>query len=423
MSVCDEHLLQYARPGQSGECDLVIGLDFGTSASKIVIQAPDLPGRPGYAVDFGEYSHETMPYLLPTRLWVTPSGACALGPCDGARLVNDIKLELFSGDEHLNSNRGPTRQGLHSEAAAVAYLALLLRRARKWFLETKRDIVGHFGRLNWSVNLGVPSPCIEDNEENGRFRRVGKAAWMLSALAEEHITLRRACVELEHVDDPEYWENDTIACDFDIIPEIAGGAVGYALSNLRREGLHVMVDIGASTVDVCSFILHAREGNDRYSLLTADVQILGTIRLHHERIVALKRAYERQADDLRDRHDPLVPLAEDIEPYLISREQLIPALTQAEAQLKEQFQKMLRRVIWEARVRRNPDDSVWRQNGRLPILLIGGGSKLQFFRSAVEELDAWLRSNTSNDGTVLLPVPVPDSLGNRTDEYQRLAVA
>lgn len=420
---CDEHMLQYVYPGKGGECELVIGLDFGTSASKLVIQAPDLPGHPAYAMDFGEFSSKSMPYILPARLWVGSNGKCALGPRKGARLVNDIKLELFSKEEYLNSNRGPTQQELHPEATAVVYLALLLRYARRRFLETKRNLVRNFQRLRWSVNLGVPSPCIEDNEENRRFRRVGKAGWMLSTLTEEHITLNKALIELKHVDDPEYWNiNDEIACDFDIIPEIAAGAVGYALSDLRREGLHIIIDIGASTVDVCSFVLYKHNGSDRYSLLTADVQLLGTIRLHHERILALKRVYEKQANDLRDKHDPLEPIAQEIEPYLVSREQLVYGFTQAEARFKEQFQKIIRRVIWDAKVRRDPNASVW-QNGRLPILLIGGGSKLQFFLSAVEELDDWLKRNTRNSGTVLLPIPVPQSLASRTDEYHRLVVA
>ena len=421
-SICDEHLLQYSRPGQSGECELVIGLDFGTSASKVVIQAPELPGRPGYAVDFGEFSHSSMAYLLPTRLWVTPNGACNLDRRDGARLVNDIKLELFSRNEHLNSNRGPNRQGLSSEAAAVAYLALLLRHARMWFLETKRDIVGHFGKLNWSVNLGVPSPYVEDNDENRRFRRVGKAAWMLSVL-EEHVTVGKAQDELRHlVEAPEYWDRDDdgIGCDFDIVPEIVAGAVGYARSDLRREGVHMMIDVGASTVDVCSFLLHQR-GGDRYSILTADVQQLGTIRLHHERILAIKRRYKKQAQDLRDKHDPLTPITEDIEPYLLSREEILAEVHQAESDLKKCFQSMLQDVICKLKVRRAPNEKIWR--GRLPILLIGGGSKLPFFASLVEELGAWVESYSGNEGAVLLPVFVPETLTSKTAEYHRLAVA
>lgn len=422
-TVCDEHVLQYARPGQGGEGDLVVGLDFGTSASKVVIQAPGLPGNPAYAVDFGEVAHSSMPYLLPTRLWVTPAGACSLAKQAGARDVNDIKLELFSKDQELISNRGPTRQDIQPEAAAVAYLALLLRHGRRWFLEGKRDVVGHLGKLNWGVNLGVPSPCIEDNEENRRFQRVGKAAWMLSVLADQ-ITLGKAQDELRDITEaPEYWERDDdgIACDFAIIPEIAAGAIGYAWSDLRREGLHLMVDVGASTVDVCSFILHEREGGDRYALLTADVQQFGTIRLHSERIRAISRAHEKKAQDLRDKHDPLSPITEDIDAYLPSKEQVLSSVREAEKELGRRCREMLRKVIVDARRRRDPNAAVWR--ARLPILLIGGGSQLPFFRTLVDELDPWLKSYVGNEGTVLLPVALPQTIGSETTEHHRLAVA
>lgn len=421
----DENLLQYSRPGNGGECELVIGVDFGTSASKVVIQSPDLPGHQCYAVDFGRFSHSSAEYLLPTKLWITQNGTCHLESVDGASIVNDIKLELFSGDMSLNSNRGPGRLGQRPEPIAVAYLALLLRFVRRWFLETKHNIVGHFSKLNWSVNLGVPSPCIEDNEENRRFKHVGKAAWMLSTL-EENITIEKALKELQYLDDaPEYWDRDDdgLACDFEIIPEIAAGAVGYALSDLRREGLHVMVDIGASTVDICSFILYESEESNRYSLLTADVQLLGTIKLHIERILALKSAYEKQAENLRDKHDPLSPLAEDMEPYLLSRESLESEVRRAEVGLKDQFQKMVHRVIWDAKCNRDPNSKIWR-GGRLPILLIGGGSELSFFSSAVKEIDGWLKQYARNNGAMFLTDErLPERLISKSGKYSRLAVA
>lgn len=426
VSIYDKYFLQYARPGSNGECELVIGLDFGTSSSKVVIQAPDLAGRPSYAVDFGKFSHESMPYLLPTKLWVSQKGECSLCPRDEAKLVRDIKLELFLPEESLSSNHGSTRQRFSPEETAACYLALLLRFSRRWFLETKQDLVRQFKRFIWNVNLGVPSPCIEDNEENRVFRRVGKVAWKLSTLEEELITLGKARTEFKYVDESEYWEADEeFACDFEIIPEIAAGAVGYALSDHRREGLHVMVDIGASTVDVCSFILHELEGSDRYSLLIADVKDLGTIGLYFNRLDTIKSVYKEHTENLLDKHDPLAPITEDFEPYLVSREQIIHALEEAKVEFKKQFLTMLRTVIWQTRLRRAPNDTVWR-NGRLPIFLTGGGSKQQFFRSAVEELDDWLKYNTKNDGTVILTPPIPKTLTHSTntkDGYQFLAVA
>jgi len=93
--IYDEDLLQYSKPGQEGECELVIGLDFGTSASKVVIQAPDLPGSPSFAVDFCDFAHPSMAYLLPTKLCVMPSGECHLNHQEGGLDIGDIKLELF----------------------------------------------------------------------------------------------------------------------------------------------------------------------------------------------------------------------------------------------------------------------------------------------------------------------------------------
>ena len=423
--VFDNYLLQYNRPGQSGECELVIGLDFGTSSSKVVIQAPDLPGRLSYAVDFGHLSKKSIPYLLPTKLWITPDGICTLGPRDGARMISDIKLELFSTNEQLTRVNSPTRNKLSPEEMAAIYLALVLRFCRKWFLETKQNEFRHFGSFRWNFNLGVPSPCIENNEKNITFRRVGKAAWKLSTLSEELINPQRARTELVNVDVPEYWDTDEdFSCDFDIIPEIAAGAVGYALSEHRREGLHVMVDIGASTVDVCSFKLYSQEGSDHYSLLLADVQQLGTMRLFNHRLTSLISLYERQLRGIRDAYDPMDPIDDDIESLLLSHKQLNATIEEGKAQFKQHFLKMLKTVIWQTKLRKDPKSLVW-SKGQLPILFTGGGSKMLFFRSAVDELDAWLKHYTKNNGINLLPIPVPASLTDsvkNTDEHQFFAV-
>jgi len=139
---------------------------------------------------------------------------------------------------------------------------------------------------------------------------------------------------------------------------------------------------------------------------------------------AIKRVHEKRAEDLRDKHDPLPPLAENIEPYLVPWKQLDTAVRLTEAQLKERFQKVLRRVIWDAKCRQDPNAAAFRQHGRLPILLIGGGSELPFFRSAVEEPDYWLRAHTGNEGMLLLTnEPFPNTLVGDAAKHNRIAVA
>ncbi len=425
-SILEHSYLQYDRPGNKGECELVVGLDFGTSSSKVVIQAPDLPGQPSYAIRFGRLTHEETPYLLPTKLYISSDGICSLGEFEGAQMINDIKLELFSKEDNIFSNFGPTRQKMLPKEIATCYLALVLWVSRRWFLEKKVDLIRQFSEIVWSMNLGVPSPCIEDNEENLTFRQVGEAAWKLSTLGPKNITLDNARAALEDFDlyGSCLLDNEK-SCDFAIVPEIAAGAIGYAMSTLRKEGLHVMIDVGSSTVDVCSFRLNKKEGSDRYELLIADVKPLGTFRLYSENILALKEKFDKHIAQLRDKHEPMDPIKLDSNELLIEEHQLISAFEEAKEKIKQELLYMLRVVIWQTKCRRDRAAPIWK-NGRLPVLLIGGGNRDKFFRSALEEINDWLIFNAKNDGINLIFPPIPDSLTDSIsdeEQYNLLAVA
>ncbi|MDY6826624.1 MAG: hypothetical protein SVV67_05540 [Bacillota bacterium] len=425
-SICDEYILQYNNPGQNGECELNIGLDFGTSSSKMVIQAPDLPGQPSYAINFGEYSSEVSPYLQPTILWLSADGVCYLDHHDNTKKIRNIKLKLFLDNDECNGGSASVSQNDNIEALAACYLALVLRYSRRWFLETKQDLLCHFERFIWNFNMGVPSPCIEDNEENRIFRRVGKVAWKLSTLKESQITITQAGIELSQVNDPEYWDNDEdFSCDFEIIPEVAAGAIGYALSDLRQNGLHIMIDIGASTLDVCSFKLDKKEGSNRYSLFLSDVQYLGTIGLYDSLINEPRNVYEKHAITLSATHDPMTPIPKEANHYLLPKEEIVAALKEVQESYKKEFLTTIRRVINQTRLRRDPNATVWR-NGRLPVILIGGGCKMEFLYKAVEELDDWLKGLVRNDGIRFLSPPIPEQLVDSeeyADDYHYLAVS
>jgi hypothetical protein len=423
--VIENSYLQNTRPGNKGECDLVIGLDFGTSSTKVVIQAPDLPGQPSYAVKFGKLSDDNTPYLLPTKLWISGDEPCSLKEFDGAKVVEDIKLELFTKDESLKSSRGPGQQGLCPQEVATCYLALTLWASRRWYFEKKSDLIKQFSKVYWNVNLGVPSPCIEDNEENLIFRRVGEAAWKLSTQSPKNITLHAARVILHEYDDYGCCILDENKCVFEIIPEIAAGAIGYAFSNLRQEGLHVMIDVGSSTVDACSFILNKLDGSDCYSLLISDVKPYGTYRFFKENLLAMQNACNIHAETLRNKHEPMAPIDEDVNQFIIEENYFTDALIEAREHLKQQLLYMLRVVIWQTKCRRDPDSHVWRK-GRLPVLLIGGGNRMKFFRSALDEINDWLIFNTKNGGINFMTPPIPDSLTDSVsdqEQYNLLAVA
>ena len=92
-----------------------------------------------------------------------------------------------------------------------------------------------------------------------------------------------------------------------VVPEVIAEATGYARSQRRSDGLHILMDVGASTLDLCTFLLRDLEGDDHYQMLTADVQTLGTLSLYRALVEAVSRSDPELATQLWDDLDPLNP--------------------------------------------------------------------------------------------------------------------
>jgi hypothetical protein len=174
-------------------------------------------------------------------------------------------------------------------------------------------------------------------------------------------------------------------------------------------------------LDICTFVLHHPEGTDRYELLTSDVRRFGTIALHQERIRAISDAYVAHSADLRDKHDPLRPISKDKKEYFLSKKAILSAIEDGEAMLKENCNKAIRWIIRDAWMRRDPNAPAW--SAELPVLLIGGGGRAEFFRDIVAELDPWLTGVMHNDGTRSVEVSVPKTVCTKTTDHDRLVVA
>ena len=87
----------------------------------------------------------------------------------------------------------------------------------------------------------------------------------------------------------------------EVFPEIAALVVGYARLRRRREGLHVMVNVGPSTIDVCGFGLRDHDGDDRYSLYTVLVERIGIRESHRQRMPSWGRRLHPEQPPLQQR--------------------------------------------------------------------------------------------------------------------------
>jgi len=410
-------------------CDVVIGLDFGTSCTKVVLRTPYLYGNRAFAVPFRELSPARNPYLLPSRFWLNSQGEFLLKEESESQSFSGIKLNLMEGTVNRGTVREHRELKLLPSQLAVAYLALVLRHCRRWFLSTKEEIYGDY-RLRWQANLGLPSTDYDDTSLWGLYKKILGAAWKLS-LREDGVKVTDLALPLEKIYEGGSEEGFGEETYLTVVGEVAAAVVGFAQSPLRDPGLpglHLLVDVGAGTLDICGFVLHQAEGSDRYSLLTTDVQLLGVNKLHENRLSVLPGGLVNKWDP----YDPNKHIPHELEAYLPNPEGIgdLPSLDdlrerlfQADDEFSERCEKIFRTTIYNLRRNRDPNSPCW-QNA-LPVFFCGGGSKVVFYSKVLQKVTSWLKGWIRNRGLQPpLTLPMPENFeADLPEDYHRLAVA
>lgn len=412
----------------NAEVDIVMGFDFGTSSSKVIIR--DSGRRTAYAFPFGSSSSSGNSYLVPTQLYISEDGT--LGLSSGDHSCGNIKSRLMirSNEAVFYSTR--IAQSISVTEVAAGYMAQVIRFSRAWFLKHTEAIYKKTD-IHWHINVGMPSRSYDNKEMRKLFHLIGMAAWRLSLLPSP-ITIidvkeylqegRRYCDPSDKGATPIPDEVKTLWLHPDYVnvhPEVIMEVVGYARSPLRTDGLHLIVDVGATTLDAATFIIHEREGGDIFPILSTEVERLGTLMLHLNRVHALKVAMEKSLQKIAA-INPLLPLPglshygtdirnEDVGSY--------------DESFFSECCKTIGRTIKDTKYHRDPYSSVW--GTELPVFICGGGGRLSSYRQMIREMGercahAWDLFR----GFAIKKIPKPDNLETpdlSPDEYDRLAVA
>ena len=403
---------------------VVVGFDLGTSCSKIVIRSPYVANERAVAIPFDGLTGVHSRYLVKTLIHEGEEGRFSLEP-NGETFVpaRDLKVRL------LNLDGAPTpteAEIVDCGTPTTAYVALLLRRARSWFLEDQRDEFAQY-RIRWEFNLGIPSAGYDDPVTRTVFDAIARSAWSLSE-SETPLTRQGVAKALRDA-----LVNRTVSgVEIGVIPEIAAEVVGYARSPQRRTGLHVLVDVGASTLDISSFVLHEDEGEDRYSLLTAAVSREGVHELHKHRIAKLgaARALTPVARGALD--DPMVPIPERCELYIEScGDQLSPSPREIDLEFKRRCLRTIMETLVDLWRDRYPNAPEWREG--LRVFVGGGGIRMVLYRGVLTKASNRVVENKRGAygkghaaGLIVREVPKPENLVNEDIDqalYHRLAVA
>ena len=310
----------------------------------------------------------------------------------------------------------------------VGYLALALREIRAWFSNEYSGMYRNT-KLYWQLNLGIPSASYDDVAYEGTFRLLGLAAYQ-AAVDEDAIDVdtvtrtiarcredmaRFARGESQSADDD---EGNLLPDDVAAIPEVIAEVVGYARSDLRREGTHMLIDVGASTLDVATFVLHSNAGGDNFSLLVTKVQSLGAFELHRRRILQLPNEIRARLTGLLDTSDGVSP-PPDLKTHPLVGAAHAEAIVRTDEEFRAECARLIADVIRETRQMRNPLSYVWQEG--LPLLLCGGGASIAAYVEAVDRIE---EHGPRHGGFDRLDLAIPANLTALTrSEYARLAVA
>ena len=340
------------RHPSSGEpVEIVLGIDFGTTSTKVVARRPYDAGSPAAAMPTLAFARpERHPHLWASRLWSNRDNRLTLTPEADAEPVCAVKTRLMEGD------------GLEHQVQAAAFLGQIIAHARGWLIDERPDFVGA-RRPEWRYHFGFPAASLDDDGLASRYRRVVAAALSLAELGRPP-TIREAQIAIETGSpSPETLAREGVL----LFPEVAGATAAFVASRSFAGDLYVMVDIGGGTVDVCTFNLHKpEEGLLLQPIYAAAIDLLG------------------------------------VEPWRLCEDQ--PG---GDFDFGRCLDAHIRRVIWDTKRDHAPHSICWQEG--LPVLVIGGGVASPRHEKCVANLDGWLRHRQRGcpGGTLVQLAPSP----------------
>lgn len=406
----------------------MMGLDFGTAYTKVVVG--DAVAEKQYAVVLTRTGTEPTCYL-PTCVYIDRSGGMRLfdAPSSSSTCLRGLKQELVTPRDGSHRFVAGPQHTVTALEACTGYLALVIREAQRQFTAVHADVYRGL-HLVWQLNLGIPTAHdAADEELEATYRVLAMAAWGVAVSPEpvaiDNVRARLAAVQHEHR--KQEGDGGLSAEDIEVIPEVVASAVGYARSDVREDGLHLLIDVGALTVDMATFRLKAPGENmddgveedvdDRYAILESKLLYLGAGCWRDEQVgkITGDTPSARMARALMDQSG-----LDDGALRRLARQGLdVEPATNVSVRYRNKCCEWILRLLERTLRRRDPGAHYALEQIR--VVVVGGGSALEPYQTAIRH--ARLSERVANElQQIELETPSSLALGDGA-AYARLAVA
>lgn len=371
---------------------ITIGIDFGTAFTKASVGMMSKV----FIVNWSGTKKGDDEFVLPGLFSVLGNSRCVLGHAPTAKSIfKELKQPFLSNN--------PSELDI---AKASVFLSLVIRYIRAWVYQHHASLVID-KRLVWSLNLGIPSRPYENQNLQHIYKNLALIAWRLS-YQNKPITLKTA---LHSITDLTITEKDHLE-SIEIIPEFVAQIASYIRSPQRQMDLHMIMDIGAGTVDLATFNVWEKNGEDVFPIFSSMVEPLGTHYLMRKRLDLIRTGKKP------NNWDDFLPVISGptFSKQFGTRKSRVDACDDEHA---NQVAVIIKNVLHETRLRRYPGSKKWESGIRL--FFCGGGSSCDVFSSALAKAATFNKISISK---TLLPIPMNiEAKGLLSKDFHRVAVA
>lgn len=345
------------KEGRLGSISVRIGVDLGTAFTKVAVKI----GLDTLIIDWSALTGHSDPNsrnLLPGIVAKTPNEHYCWQNFATNTLLTNLKLPLLDESKLEQCPVG-----------SVAYLALVICYVRAAIYRHPEFGVKLAQRnIRWELNIGCATEPHDKIQIVKRMEHVALVAWHLASIK-----------DLSENNIHSLWsENLDLAgleCSPQVVPEFIAQIASYLTSPQLKEGLHMLVDVGAATLDVATF--NVVKNREEYSI---DIPIFFSKVINHG--THFLNLHRHMACNLPASWDDTLPVPAIGD--FAKNNRLDRALAES---ADSAFLKMLVDTILsvirstKTSLKGDPNSQAW-QTG-LPVFVTGGGAASAIYQSSI----------------------------------------
>lgn len=304
---------------------VVVGLDFGTSGTKVVIR--DLWNNRAEPLIFADGSSTHATFILPSSIRVDDGclyfGDAAEDRQRGGQLFRGFKMCMACelglnicqiprcpnhaiSEGRFRITKASENLVLSAKNLTIWYLAYVQGRIRQ-YLETR---YGNAANLKVWTNVGAPIDQESVAGAKADFTRVAFLSQCLSTVVRNGIPVRDVMEAQSDLESKSLLVPDEAERTIFVQPETATGLMAFLKSTDAAPGLYAIVDVGAGTTDVSFFRLSfpvrfgistapmhaAGMGSEKMAFYEAKTQMVGSANIDNAvaRLLASSNAFDHE---------------------------------------------------------------------------------------------------------------------------------